>query len=221
MILALAPDPLTLRKLNSVARATNLDLEVATPPVVDQPEPVAVVVSLESDGWADLVRSCKREWPLAMAVGVLTLPEPELWAEAEDAGCDVVVTRGALSKTLPPRIQSWIESPGGRRMRLFGVADIAGRLGVVDRIEHPETGPLAIYHIGNDILAVSDVCPHAGAMLSHGEVNVDDGIVTCPEHGSRFDTHNGERVRGPADLGIKTYDVVVDDGQAYLMLDSG
>lgn len=221
MILALAPDPLTLRKLDSVSRSTGLDLEVVEGALNTYPEPVSVVVNLEQGGWADSVIEAKAIWPTVMAVGVLTLPDPALWAEAEDTGCDAVMTRGAITKTLPNRLEAWIKSPGGRRLRLFSTAEVAGRLGVVMRLEHEETGPLAVYHIGNDLLAVSDVCPHAGAMLSHGEVSVDDGIVTCPEHGSRFDTHNGERVRGPADLGVKTYDVVVEDGQAYLLLDSG
>lgn len=221
MILALAPDPLTLRKLRSVAGRLGLEIEVAATPTAAGAEPVCVVISLESEGWADSVAATKSMWPLTMVVGVLALPEPGLWSDAETAGCDLVVTRGALGKALPTRLRAWIESPGGRRLRLFPVADIAGRLGVVQRLDNPETGPLAVYHIGSDILAVSDVCPHAGAMLSHGEVSVDDGVVTCPEHGSRFDTHTGERVRGPADLGIKTYDVVVEDGQAYLLLDSG
>ncbi len=221
MILAPAPDPLTLRKLISVARETGHEVEVATHSIDTYPEPVAVVVMLEHEGWAEVVRQSKGIWPMAMVVGVLSLPDPGLWAAAEDAGCDLVVTRGALTKTLPARLEAWIQSPGGRRLRLFPVADVAGRLGVVMRLDHEETGPLAVYHIGPDILAVSDLCPHAGALLSEGEVNVDDGIVTCPEHGSRFDTHNGERVRGPADLGIRTYDVIVEDGQAYLLLDTG
>ncbi len=220
MILALAPDPLTLRKLTAVAGETGLTLEVETPPIGELPgDPISVVVSLEYDGWSDLVSEAKEKWPLAMVVGVLSLPDPQLWGDAEEAGCDLVVTRGALKKTLPARISAWIESPGDRRLRLFAIADIAGRLGVVERLDLEETGPIAVYHIGNDIVAVADLCPHAGAMLSAGEVNVDDGVVTCPEHGSRFDTRSGKRLRGPADLGIRTFDVVVEDGQAYLLLD--
>ncbi|HZD24469.1 MAG TPA: Rieske 2Fe-2S domain-containing protein [Acidimicrobiia bacterium] len=84
------------------------------------------------------------------------------------------------------------------------------------RLEDDAGHPVGVYHIGNEIIAIEDLCPHAGAMLSYGEISVDDGILTCPEHGSRFDTRSGTRVRGPADEGIKTFPVVVEDGQAYV-----
>ena len=112
-----------------------------------------------------------------------------------------------------------MEAPGGRRMRLFAIDEIAGRLGVVQRLVDPVAGPLAAYHVGGEVCVVADVCPHAGARLSEGEVDVDNGIVTCPEHGSRFDTCSGERVRGPSDEGLRTFRVVIEDGQAYVQLD--
>ena len=87
------------------------------------------------------------------------------------------------------------------------------------RFDEEATGPVAIYHIGSDVVAVQDLCPHAGAMLSNGEVSVDDSVVTCPEHGSRFDTRTGERLRGPADIALRTFAVLIEDGQAYLRLD--
>ncbi|MEE8376439.1 MAG: Rieske 2Fe-2S domain-containing protein [Acidimicrobiia bacterium] len=223
MILAHISDPLTLRKLNAVVEETGLDLvlsESSTPWKNVDTDPAVVVVGLGTPGWLDLVKGCKSRWPLTMIVGVLTVPDPQAWADAEDAGCDLVTTRGALRKVLPARLAAWSESPGGRKLRLFAMADIAGRLGLVLRLDEEATGPVAVYHIGNDVVAVQDLCPHAGAMLSNGEVSVDDGVVTCPEHGSRFDTRTGERLRGPADLGLKTFPVLIEDGQAYLRLDS-
>ena len=98
------------------------------------------------------------------------------------------------------------------------MSDVAGRLGVVERLDDPEVGAVAVYHIGGEICVVQDICPHAGALLSRGEVNVDDGVVTCPEHGSRFNTCTGERVRGPSDDGLRTFRVVVEDGQVYVDL---
>jgi nitrite reductase/ring-hydroxylating ferredoxin subunit len=86
-------------------------------------------------------------------------------------------------------------------------------------LEDPTIGPVAAFQVGGKICVVRDVCPHAGATLSAGEVDVDTGVVTCPEHGSRFDICSGERLRGPADEGIETFRVVVEDGQASIVLD--
>jgi nitrite reductase/ring-hydroxylating ferredoxin subunit len=61
------------------------------------------------------------------------------------------------------------------------------------------------------------MCPHAGATLSEGEV--EGSIVTCPRHGSQFDVCTGERVRGPADEGLRTMRVVEEDGFVHLLTD--
>ncbi|MDP9401501.1 MAG: Rieske 2Fe-2S domain-containing protein [Actinomycetota bacterium] len=62
-------------------------------------------------------------------------------------------------------------------------AQIDGRAVLVSRID-------------GAISAIDNVCSHAGAPLSTGRV--EDGIVTCPWHGSRFKLSNGACVRGPA-----------------------
>ncbi len=218
-LVAVATDQLALRNVTRLAAA--LDSDLITAPTLPGPEgepPATVVVDLElADGLA-MVRQSKRQWPEAMVVGLVSMPGTKLWNRAEEAGCDLVTTRGALAKVAPAKLAKWLEAPGGRRLRLFALDDVAGRLGVVERIEKVDVGPLAVYHIGSEIVVVSDTCPHAGARLSFGEVDVDDGIVTCPDHGSRFDVTTGERVRGPADDGLETFRVVVEDNQVYVEL---
>jgi nitrite reductase/ring-hydroxylating ferredoxin subunit len=223
MILSLVADDIGVRNLSRMAGDMGLQLIEATSvesAVGEDLSPSAVFLELEGESRLGVAAACKKTWPQAMVVGIIKVPDAELWRSAEEAGCDLVVTRGALRKAVPPRLNKWIESPRGRRVRLFAMADIAGRLGVVSRITEEQLGPLAIYHIGNEVYAVEDLCPHAGAMLSRGEVSVDDGIVTCPEHGSQFETKTGHRVRGPADDDIRTFPVIVEDGQAYLQLEN-
>ena len=222
MILTLVSDPLTLRKLGKVAAGLGLEVlhSTALPsPQELEEDPLAIVVALTSPNWEEIAQESKSRWPLTMLVGVLPIPDANTWTRAEDLGFDLVTTKGALSRVLPRRLEAWLEAPGGRRIRLFAVDEVAGRLGAVHRMEHPETGPVAVFHLAGELVAIQDLCPHAGAVLSHGEVDIDEGVVTCPEHGSRFDTRTGERVRGPADLGVKTWPVLVEDGQAYLRLD--
>ena len=64
--------------------------------------------------------------------------------------------------------------------------------------------------------AAQDVCPHAGARLSEGAL--EGTIITCALHGSQFDVRTGERLRGPADVEIKTYRVEIQGTQVFLVL---
>ncbi|MDH3499385.1 MAG: Rieske 2Fe-2S domain-containing protein [Acidimicrobiia bacterium] len=213
-MVAYTDDPLIVR---NAARASG-ELGVRFEPdsrADDGTPPAVVIVDLSTAGALGVVDDIKDRWPLTMVVGVLSQPSGDLWAEAEHHGCDVVTSRGALRKILLARVPAWMESPGGRRFRLFAVDEIAGRLGLVMRIAESPLGPLAVFHIGGQILAIEDQCPHAGAALSEGPVSLDDGVVTCPEHGSRFDTRSGARVRGPADDPILIFRVAVEDGTAY------
>ncbi|HST64403.1 MAG TPA: non-heme iron oxygenase ferredoxin subunit, partial [Mycobacteriales bacterium] len=53
-----------------------------------------------------------------------------------------------------------------------------------------------LHRAGAEVRALDDLCSHAGALLSRGEVA--GCVVTCPLHGSRFDLRDGHVVRGPA-----------------------
>jgi nitrite reductase/ring-hydroxylating ferredoxin subunit len=53
-----------------------------------------------------------------------------------------------------------------------------------------------LYRSDGQPRALDDVCTHAGALLSRGEVS--GSCITCPWHGSRFDLESGQVVRGPA-----------------------
>jgi nitrite reductase/ring-hydroxylating ferredoxin subunit/uncharacterized membrane protein len=53
-----------------------------------------------------------------------------------------------------------------------------------------------LHRTGGELYALDDLCSHAGALLSRGQV--DGCVVTCPLHGSRFDLRDGRIVRGPA-----------------------
>ncbi len=219
-ILAVVDDGLSLRNVTRLAVVMGMELaSIASLDEFDGAPPAAVVIDLELADSIDILRASKTRWPLAMVVGLVTMPGGDAWKRGEDAGCDFISTRGAVAKSVPTRLTEWMKNPGGRRLRLFALGDVAGRLGVVDRIEDPVRGPLAVYHIGGDICAVRDTCPHAGARLSRGHVDVDAGVVTCPEHGSRFDVRSGERVRGPSDAALKTYRVVIEKGQVYVQFD--
>lgn len=178
--------------------------------------PAVVVVDLDAPGAFDALVDVRQRWPEALVAGHLGLPDRDRWLAAERAGCDIVANRGALATALRKRLGAGAPRRG-RRVPLFALNDAAGRLGVV----HKEPAgtvdePLAVYHVGSRFHACADRCPHAGALLSEGEV--ESGVVTCPRHGSQFDVSTGQRVRGPADTDIATYPTLEDGGQLYLLV---
>jgi 3-phenylpropionate/trans-cinnamate dioxygenase ferredoxin subunit len=57
---------------------------------------------------------------------------------------------------------------------------------------------------------LEDVCSHDDAPL--GAQALQEGCVTCPRHGARFDVATGEVRRSPAPVGIDSYPVRIKDG---------
>lgn len=179
-------------------------------------EPAVVVVDLAPADSALTVRALRTRWPDTVVAGFLAVPDGERWLAGQRAGCDVVANRGALAARLRPVLAA------GRGRRTFPVlaeADLAGRLGLVARVPDTPVGPVAVYHVDGAVYVSTDGCPHAGAVLSEGAL--DGRVVTCPRHGSQFDVCTGERLRGPADVDIRTHRVVVADGQVSIVIDGG
>ncbi len=210
-------DPVVLRGLRRLSPAHSVEV-VADLEALQDPPP-AVVVDLEQSDALEIVRRCRDRWPATLIAGFVSMPAGATWRDAEAAGCDVVATRGALAGRLRERLEEWVRHPGGRRFPLVDLADVAGRLGLVTRVPETPVGPVAVYHLGGELFAAGDVCPHAGALLSEGEVTVADALVTCPRHGSRFDVRTGARVRGPADDPIPVFRVAVEGTRAFLQVD--
>ncbi|MFV1991896.1 MAG: Rieske (2Fe-2S) protein [Acidimicrobiales bacterium] len=210
-LLLLSADPVVARGARKAAKAT--DLEVTGPTDRVATSPVAIVIDLEQPGAIDQVAEFRNAHPDAFIAGHVSRPERDRWVEAERAGCDLVANRGALGQQLRTRLAS--RHGGRRRFPLLSEADLAGRLGFVARYEESPFGTLALYNAGGRVTIIDDVCPHAGERLSGGELN--GCILTCPRHGSQFNVHTGERVRGPADQGVTSYEVLHESGRIQLV----
>ena len=48
---------------------------------------------------------------------------------------------------------------------------------------------IAVANVGGRYYAFEDSCPHMSARLSNG--TLDGNVLTCPQHGSRFDVTTG------------------------------
>lgn len=66
---------------------------------------------------------------------------------------------------------------------------------------------IALFHLGSEVFAIDDVCPHAGGPLSEGVIEGDE--VECPWHGARFRISSGEVTTPPSDEGVARYNVRV------------
>ena len=65
-----------------------------------------------------------------------------------------------------------------------------------------------IANVNGNIHACEDICSHAYASLSEGDLNGEE--VECPLHGGIFSLITGEALTPPADDPIKLYQVEVD-----------
>jgi len=90
-------------------------------------------------------------------------------------------------------------------------------------IDTVPAGSLKSFQInGKEILIINDNgnlyclqgrCAHAGAPLVEG--TVDNQVLTCPWHGSKFNITSGELVKGPAKIGLKKYNLVINSDFVY------
>ncbi len=216
MILAITTDELVLRNLARVGNVLGAKSLAAVAQTTEPPQ--AVVIDLDVKDAVPIAAGAKARWANALVAGFLSYPNRKLWETAQAAGFDLVTTRGALAAQLQAKLKDW-QGRSQQRVYICDLADLAGRLGVVTRLDDFVGGPVAIYHVANQVCAARDVCPHAGARLSQGELA--GTVITCPRHGSQFDVRSGERVRGPADLAIKTFPVQIEGGQVFLIKDEG
>lgn len=81
--------------------------------------------------------------------------------------------------------------------------------GSVRRVETP-AGPVAVFNVDGELLAVADTCTHEEASLSEGYL--EGSLIECPLHGAQFDLHTGEPRSLPACIPLRCFPVQVRDG---------
>jgi 3-phenylpropionate/trans-cinnamate dioxygenase ferredoxin component len=71
---------------------------------------------------------------------------------------------------------------------------------------------VGVFNLGERFCAIEDRCSHDDGPLAEGEYDVDEGVVICPRHGSKFDICSGRPLSLPAYQPVETFPVVVEDG---------
>ena len=67
---------------------------------------------------------------------------------------------------------------------------------------------LCVVRQGSEVFAIEDICSHAEASLSEGEVT--PGKIECWLHGAEFDLRSGEALTPPAIAPVATYSVTIE-----------
>ena len=73
---------------------------------------------------------------------------------------------------------------------------------------------ILLVNVDGNIHACDDICSHAYASLSEGDLNGDE--VECPLHGSAFNIITGEALTPPAEDSIRVFEVRIE-GQDVLV----
>ena len=106
-------------------------------------------------------------------------------------------------------------------IRVAGVADIPS--GSMRQVVFGGEA-LLVANVDGEFYAIANTCSHRGNSLSDGTIQ--EGIVTCPRHGSQFDVRTGHNLEGPKILGkrfrtgnVRAYPVRVE-GEDVLVGDA-
>ncbi|HZY03394.1 MAG TPA: Rieske 2Fe-2S domain-containing protein [Anaeromyxobacteraceae bacterium] len=74
---------------------------------------------------------------------------------------------------------------------------------------------IAVFRVGNSVLAVEDACPHRGGSLSCGDQR--GAVVHCPVHAWPFDLRTGRCPEVPG-ASVRTYRVRVEGDRVRVEL---
>lgn len=89
--------------------------------------------------------------------------------------------------------------------------------GQVRKVE-TERCPLAVYNVDGTFYATSDICTHATASLSEGEI-IDGDLIACPLHDGQFHIPTGQAMAFPCTVDLRTYKVIEDGDEIFADLD--
>ena len=69
---------------------------------------------------------------------------------------------------------------------------------------------IALFKIGDEVFATSNICTHGFARLSDGYL--DGYLIECPLHQGLFDVRTGRCAGDPVDVDLASFDVRIREG---------
>ncbi|HEV7826681.1 MAG TPA: bifunctional 3-phenylpropionate/cinnamic acid dioxygenase ferredoxin subunit [Mycobacteriales bacterium] len=103
-------------------------------------------------------------------------------------------------------------STGSETVAVCAVADLPP--GEVRRVV--ASRPVAVFNVDGVLYALDDTCSHANASLSEGDV--EELMVECPWHVTRFDLRTGRPCSLPASKPVGTHTVEIRDGVVTVLV---
>ena len=76
---------------------------------------------------------------------------------------------------------------------------------------------IAVFNVDGDFYALENRCSHEGGPLGQGMLF--GSTVSCPWHFAEFDVTTGESLDEIAPCGVRTYEVVVEDGTVKVRIE--
>ena len=76
---------------------------------------------------------------------------------------------------------------------------------------------IAVYNIDGELYATDNECTHGAASLADGVL--EDDIIECTLHFGAFNVKTGKAVQAPCFNALRTYKVVLQDGQVMVDMD--
>jgi 3-phenylpropionate/trans-cinnamate dioxygenase ferredoxin subunit len=79
---------------------------------------------------------------------------------------------------------------------------------------------IAVFNQDGDYYALADLCTHGQASMAEGYIE-DDCTVECPVHSAKFCLKTGKALTQPANVDLKTYEVVIEGEEIYVLAPLG
>ncbi|MGQ0796999.1 MAG: Rieske (2Fe-2S) protein [Methanobacteriota archaeon] len=72
----------------------------------------------------------------------------------------------------------------------------------------------ALFRVGGKVYCLANKCTHLRGPLCEGLL--EDHVVECPWHGSRFDIRTGQVVGPPARTPVRSYECTIANGRTWV-----
>lgn len=125
------------------------------------------------------------------------------------AACGSQPTTGGTGTGTTPAGGGGTTPGGGASIAAF--ADVPDGGGLIAG-NPADSKPLVLVRTGDTVKAYDATCPHQGTAVAPPE----NGVITCPNHGSTFNATDGVVTKGPATKGLAEVKVKVEAGQVVL-----
>jgi 3-phenylpropionate/trans-cinnamate dioxygenase ferredoxin component len=102
-------------------------------------------------------------------------------------------------------------------VRVCAVGDVVEGFPTPVVVEGSDDANRVVVRVGDDLHALSGVCPHQGADLSEGIV--ENGVLWCPVHSSGFDCRTGAALHPPAPRPLRAYAVTTEGDDVYVSVE--